>query len=82
MPDFAGLLPALNAKFLFASLIWGSIGSGIFIYGLKQRLMVPAMAGLMLTACSYFIGSALLMSMASIFILAGVYWLKRQGYWL
>ena len=30
-----------NAHFLFASLIWGSIGLGYFIYGKKQGSWVP-----------------------------------------
>ena len=32
---------------LFASLIWGSVGLGIFIYGKKQQSMVPLFGGLL-----------------------------------
>ncbi len=80
MPDLHGLLPPLDAQFLFASLIWGTIGSGMFIYGWKQKSMVPLGGGLLLVCGSYFISSAILMSLASLLILAGVYWLKKQGY--
>ena len=34
----------LDANFLFASLIWGTIGFGYFIFGKKQQHW-PAMAG-------------------------------------
>jgi len=81
MPDAASsFLSSLNTNTLIASLIWGSIGSGVFIYGWKQKSMIPVWGGLLLVGGSYFISSALLMSLASIFILAGMYWLKKQGY--
>jgi hypothetical protein len=33
-----------TASFLFASLVWGSVGVGYFIYGKKQQSL-PAMVG-------------------------------------
>lgn len=80
MPEISGFLSSLNTYTLFASLIWGTIGSGIFIYGWKQKLMIPVWGGMLLVGGSYFISSALIMSLASIFILSGMYWLKKQGY--
>ena len=80
MPELNGFLSSFNTYTLFASLVWGTLGSGIFIYGWKQKSMIPVWAGLLMVGGSYFIGSALLMSLASIFILAGMYWLKKQGY--
>jgi hypothetical protein len=70
----------LNARFLVASLIWGSVGLGLFIYGKKQQSMVPLFGGLLIIGISYFIDSALYMSLAGIALLAGVYWLKKQGH--
>ena len=70
----------LNAHYLVASLIWGSVGLGFFIYGKKQQSMVPLFRGLLIIGISYFIESALYMSLASIALLAGVYWLKKQGH--
>ena len=70
----------LNAHYLVASLFWGSVGLGLFIYGKKQQSMVPLFGGLLLMGLTYFIDSALYMSLAAIAVLAGVYWLKRQGY--
>jgi len=65
---------------LVASLIWGSVGMGLFIYGKKQQSQVPLFGGLLLIGVSYFIESALYMSLAALALLAGVYWLKKQGY--
>jgi hypothetical protein len=70
----------LNAHYLVASLIWGSVGLGFFIYGKKQQSMVPMLGGLLIIGISYFIDSALYMSLAAIALLAGVYWLKKQGH--
>ena len=69
-----------NTHFLFASLIWGSIGLGLFIYGKKQQSLVPLFGGLLLVGVSYFVDSALLMSASAVAILAGIWYLKRQGY--
>jgi hypothetical protein len=69
----------VNSNVLFASLIWGSMGVGYFIYGKKQRSW-PAMAGgIAMIVVSYFVGSVLLMSLASIAIMAGVYMLIKRG---
>jgi len=70
----------ISAHFLVASLIWGSVGVGFFIYGKKQQSLVPLFGGLLLIGISYFIESALYMSLAAIAILAGICWLKKQGY--
>jgi hypothetical protein len=70
----------LDANFLFASVIWGTVGFGYFIYGKKQAQW-PAMAGgAVMMIASYFCGSALLMSLVSIAIMVAVYWLIKEGY--
>ena len=68
-----------NSNVLFASLFWGSIGVGYFIYGKKQRSWPPLVGGIAMIAVSYFVGSAWLMSLASIAIMAGVYVLIKRG---
>ena len=70
----------INSSFLIASLIWGSVGVGFFIYGKKQRLMIPLFGGIALIAISYLIASALYMSLASIGIIALIWFLHQQGY--
>ncbi len=69
-----------NANFLFASLIWGSVGMGYFIYGKKQSSWAPMIGGVLMIAASYFIGSALLMSLVCISLMAAIYFLVKQGY--
>jgi len=68
-----------DAKFLFASLIWGSIGIGYCIYGKKQQEIVPFLGGLAMIAVSYLVGSALLMSLISLVLMVVVYVLLRRG---
>jgi hypothetical protein len=69
-----------DTKFLFASLLWGSIGFGYFIYGKKQREMVPLVGGLAMMAVSYFVGSALLLSLITIALMVAVYLLMKRGW--
>ena len=68
-----------SSSFLFASLIWGSIGIGFAIYGKKQREPGPLVGGIALVAISYFISSALLMSLVGVALVAGIVWYQRQG---
>ena len=69
-----------SASSLFASLIWGGIGSGLVVYGKKQKSEIPLGCGLAMVAISYFVDSAWGMSLASVGILGIMYWLKKQGY--
>jgi 4-hydroxybenzoate polyprenyltransferase len=78
--SLSGLALMFNANFLFASLVWGSIGVGYFIYGKKQSSWPAMVGGVVMIAGSYFIGSALLMSLVSIAVMAAVYILLKQGH--
>ena len=69
-----------NASFLFASLVWGSIGVGYFIYGKKQQSFSPMIGGILMIGVSYFVGSALLMSAICVLIILAVYGLLKRGY--
>jgi hypothetical protein len=70
----------LSANFLFASLIWGSIGVGYFIYGKKQQSVSAMAGGVLMIIVSYFVGSALLMSVISLALIVAVYKLSKRGY--
>ena len=70
----------LDTNFLLASLLWGSVGTGYFLYGKKQGAAVPLAGGLVLIAVSYFIGSALLLSLVSVALISAMHWLMRRGY--
>ena len=69
-----------SPSFLFASLLWGSIGVGYFIYGKKQQSLSPMIGGIVMIAVSYFVGSALLMSLMCILVIMAVYGLLKRGY--
>jgi hypothetical protein len=69
----------LNTNFLFASLIWGSVGVGYFVYGKKQQSSSAMVGGILMIVASYFIGSALLMSLVCLGIMAAVYFLLKRG---
>jgi len=70
----------LNTHFLFASLIWGSVGVGYFIYGKRQRSWLPMVGGVAMIGVSYFVGSALLMSLICVGLIVAVYLLLKSGY--
>lgn len=70
----------LTTGTLVASLIWGSIGTGFFIYGWKQQSIPPLTGGLLLIIASYFINSPLYMSLAGIVAIAGIFWLKGRDF--
>ncbi|MGO8931227.1 MAG: hypothetical protein ACLQU3_30600 [Limisphaerales bacterium] len=67
-----------NSSTLFASLIWGSIGLGFAIYGKKQRSVAPLVGGILLMGISYLIGSALVMSLVGVGLVAGIVWVGRH----
>ncbi len=68
-----------DTNYLFASLLWGSIGVGYFVYGKRQPEIVPLVGGLAMIVVSYFVSSALLMSFISIALMVAVYLLVKQG---
>lgn len=45
----------MNTSTLFFGSVFGSIGTGFFIYGKKQQAMVPLLCGLALMVFPYFI---------------------------
>ena len=69
-----------DSSYLFANLIWGSVGVGYWIFGKRQKAMSPMIGGVAMIAVSYFVSSALLMSLICIAVMVGVYWLAKQGY--
>lgn len=64
---------------LWASLVWGAVGTGFAIYGKKQGAMVPLIGGLALIGASYVCDTALVMSVVCVAIIAAIWWLTRRG---
>jgi hypothetical protein len=69
-----------HANALFASLLWGSVGVGYFIYGKKQSSWVPMVGGLLMIVVSFFAGSALLMSLICLTLIMLTCVLLKRGY--
>ena len=70
----------LDMNSLLASSIWGSIGIGFFIYGKKCGVSPALIGGLAILGVSYFVASALFMSLISIALIAGTIGFIKHGY--
>ncbi len=80
MPSTATTLLDFDSSFLFASLLWGSIGVGYWIYGKKQRELMPMVGGVLMIGVSYLVSSWLLMSLIGLALMVAVYLLVKRGY--
>jgi hypothetical protein len=69
----------LDTHFLFASLFWGSVGTGYLLYARKQRLIVPFIAGVGMIGASYLINSWAWMSVVCVGLMVAVYKLIEWG---
>lgn len=68
-----------DLHYLYASLLWGTVGSGCILYGKKSGAASAMIAGFALILASL-IPSFLLMSAVSVLLLAGMVWGLRRGY--
>jgi hypothetical protein len=57
-------------------LIFGSIGFAFFIYGKKQRAIVPLVAGIALCVFPYFVSNVYMLVFAGIGLMALPYFVK------
>ena len=74
----AGILN-FDSSFLFASLLWGSIGVGYWIYGKKRREMMPMIGGAAMIGISYLVSSWLLISLLGLALMVADYLLVKRG---
>jgi hypothetical protein len=70
----------LSPSYLFASLVWGSIGVGFLVYGTKQKALMPTAGGLLMIVASYFAGSAMTMTLICAVLALIMLVLIKQGY--
>ena len=68
-----------NSSTLYASLLWGSVGLGYWIYGKRQSEMTPMIGGVAMIAVSYVVGSWLLMTLICIALMVAVRQLMKRG---
>lgn len=69
----------MNTDTLWASMLWGAVGSGFAIYGKKQSRVVPMVGGLAMIGATYFCETALVMSLVSSALIAGIWWATKRG---
>jgi hypothetical protein len=66
----------LNESLLLWGLLFGSIGLGFFVYGKKQRSVVPLVCGLALMAFPYFVSNTILVVVIGIVLMVIPYFLR------
>jgi hypothetical protein len=66
----------LNEAWLLWGLLFGSVGLGFFLYGKKQRAVVPLVCGLVLMIFPYFISNTILLVAIGIVLIAIPYFVR------
>lgn len=61
---------------LFWGLIFGAIGLGFFVYGKKQRAVIPLLCGIALMVFPYFVASTLLLVLIGLVLIAIPYFVR------
>jgi len=67
----------MNTTLLLLGVFFGSVGLGYFLYGKKQRAVVPLVCGLALMVVPYFISSTALLVMVGA-VLSGIPYFVRM----
>jgi hypothetical protein len=67
----------MNESLLLWGVLFGAIGLGYFIYGKKQRAVVPLLSGLALMGLPYFVASSWLLVFLGIAIAALPYFVRN-----
>ncbi|MDD5276955.1 MAG: hypothetical protein PHR16_12840 [Methylovulum sp.] len=65
-----------NEALLLWSVVFSSVGLGFFIYGKKQRRLIPFLCGLALMIFPYFVGSVPLLIGIGIVLMALPYFVR------
>jgi hypothetical protein len=65
---------ALDSSSLLWGLLFGSVGLGFFLYGKKQKAVVPLVCGLALMVLPYFITNVLLLVVAGVVLMVVPYY--------
>lgn len=66
----------MNTASLLWGLLFGSIGVGFFIYGKRQRMVVPLVCGLALMVYPYFFAGTLAILLIGIALMGVPYFLR------
>ncbi len=66
----------MNAAWLWWGLLFGSFGLAFFVYGKKQRAIVPLVCGLALMIYPYFVSSTLPLVIIGVVLIAVPYFVR------
>ncbi|MBI1284895.1 MAG: hypothetical protein GC183_11225 [Thiobacillus sp.] len=66
----------MNTSLLLWSLLFSSIGLGFFIYGKRQKAVVPLLSGLGLMIYPYFVSSSILLVAIGVALMALPYFVR------
>lgn len=61
---------------MLLGVLFGSIGFGYFLYGRKQKALVPWFCGVAMMVAPYFIASNLLLVLAEVGLMAVAYFVR------
>ncbi len=70
----------LDANAILASIMIGTVGLGVFIYGKRQSRLPQMIAGVVLMAYPYFVSNVLLMAGIAMGLLAALWLVVRLGW--
>lgn len=60
----------MSAASVFWGFLFGAVGLGFFVYGKKQRAVVPLACGVALMVCPYFVSDAILLVVIGVALIA------------
>jgi predicted membrane protein len=66
----------VNESWLLWGLLFGSVGLGFFLYGKKQRAVVPLVCGLALMVFPYFVSNTVLLVAIGAVLIAVPYFVR------
>ena len=68
----------MDTTTLMVSLLFGALGMGYFMFGKKERRMVPLFAGVLLMVVPYFIANVIVLVISCV-LLTAVPFVVREG---
>ena len=66
----------MNASWLLWGLLFGAIGLGYFVYGKRQRAVVPLVSGLALMLFPYFVSNTFALVTIGVALIAVPYFIR------
>ncbi len=66
----------MSTSSLLWGILFGSVGMGFFVYGKKQRAVVPLVCGLLLMVFPYFISNTILLVVIGVALMALPYFVR------